>query len=186
MAKNIVIVFVPPSGSSSAARRFKEETQKMVLTLVSPGGSRVTARWFLEKFQKPDSSFDIHIKYNSNLSHTTIHSLKTKAIKRNSPNLDFLAQFAKCATSFLFVNLLLALLPIQTQNLTQHSQILSFCALFLDSNPSTLTQIKYSQPYELVLFHIIKWVSHKPGMYFSYFKSLDSHVYKEDYYGNGL
>jgi len=131
MAKNIVIVFVPPSGSSSAARRFKEETQKMVLTLVSPGGSRVTARWFLEKFQKPDSSFDIHIKYNSNLSHTTIHSLKTKAIKRNSPNLDFLAQFAKCATSFLFVNLLLALLPIQTQNLTQHSQILSFCALFL-------------------------------------------------------
>jgi len=58
--------------------------------------------------------------------------------------LDFLAQFAKCATSFLFVNLLLALLPIQTQNLTQHSQHSPF-VLYFWYNLSLAKTLPYTQ-----------------------------------------
>jgi len=90
IAKNSVTKFVPPDGSSFAARQFIDDTQKMGLVLVSPGGSGVTTRQFLEKFQKLDSSSDIHIKCNSNPSYITIHSIKIKSINRNSFNLDSL------------------------------------------------------------------------------------------------
>jgi len=49
------------------------------------------------------------------LNNSRLHAMAIKPIKRNSPNLDFLAQLDKSATSSLFANLLLALLPIQTQ-----------------------------------------------------------------------
>ena len=121
---------MPPGGSSSTARRFIADTQKLSLVLVSPGGSCVTARRFLEKFQKPDFNSDFQIKCNPNPLNITIQSIKNQTINRNSPNLDFLAQFDKCATSSFFANLLLALLPIQTQNLTKTHQNSPFVLYF--------------------------------------------------------
>ncbi|QCD99409.1 hypothetical protein DEO72_LG7g690 [Vigna unguiculata] len=59
--KNSVTVFVPPGGSSSAARLFIIDTQKLGLVLVSLGGHARPARRFLEQFQKPDfiSNFQV-------------------------------------------------------------------------------------------------------------------------------
>jgi len=80
IAKNSVTVFMSLGGSSSATKRFIDDTQKL-------GHARL-ARRFLEKFQKPDFSSDIYIKCNPNPSYITIHSIKkNQAINRNSPNL---------------------------------------------------------------------------------------------------
>jgi len=52
--KNSVTVHVPPGGSSSAARRFMEKTQKQVKLHVPPGGSSYAAIRFLEKSRRRD------------------------------------------------------------------------------------------------------------------------------------
>ncbi|QCD83268.1 hypothetical protein DEO72_LG2g3611 [Vigna unguiculata] len=61
-----------------------------------------------------------------------------KPIKRNSPNLDFLAQLVKSATSSLFANLLLALLPIQTQTSPNTHRNSPFVLYFWRHAPSDL------------------------------------------------
>jgi len=57
MTKNSETGFVPPGGSSSAARWFIDDTQKLGLVRVSPSGHTRPARRFLEKSQKPDFPF---------------------------------------------------------------------------------------------------------------------------------
>jgi len=60
-----------PGGSSSAARRFMEETQKLGLQLVSPGRACVTARRFLENSR---NLTELRWKTRTcNTKHLTIH-----------------------------------------------------------------------------------------------------------------
>jgi len=93
MAKNSIIVFVPPDGSSSTARRFIASTQKLGLVLVSPGGHAWPARWFLEKI--PETRFHLWFSCKLSSQPRMLHdSIKNKSQQhqthnRNSPNLDF-------------------------------------------------------------------------------------------------
>jgi len=60
-AKDRITAFVPPGGSSSAARRFMEETQNLVKIHVPPGDNSCAARQFLEKSRKCEQNKDLQI-----------------------------------------------------------------------------------------------------------------------------
>jgi len=73
--KDSVTVFVSLGGSSSAARLFIIDTQKLGLVLVSPGGHAGPARRFLEQFQKPDFISNFQVNCHPNAAYITIQSI---------------------------------------------------------------------------------------------------------------